>query len=47
MVAKNDELVIIVKMYDLLKWCCEHTSKFPRNDRFVLGDHLERRLIDV
>src|SRR5687767_5074860 len=42
---KNDqELIIITKSYDLLFWSCHHTSKFPRNHRFVLGDRIERNL---
>lgn len=44
---KQEELVIIVKTYDLMKWCCEHTSKFPRNYRFVLGERIERNLYDI
>ncbi len=44
---KQEELEIIVKTYDLMKWCCEHTSKFPRNYRFVLGERIERNLYDI
>lgn len=40
----NDELIIITKAYDLILWSCHHTSKFPRNHRFVLGDRIERNL---
>src|SRR5262249_59925276 len=38
------ELSVIRKTYDLVKWSCEHTSRFPRNHRFVLGERMERRL---
>lgn len=41
---KQEELVIIVKTYDLMKWCCEHTSKFPRNYRSVLGERIDKNL---
>ncbi|MCU0718087.1 MAG: four helix bundle protein [Pirellula sp.] len=44
---KQEELVIIVKTYDLMKWCCDHTSKFPRNYRFVLGERIERNLFEI
>ena len=27
---------MITKTYDLILWSCNHTSKFPRNHRFVL-----------
>jgi hypothetical protein len=37
------ELSVIRKTYDLVKWSCEHTSKFPRNYRFVLGERIERK----
>jgi len=40
MMADLNELIVIVKMYDLIKWSCEHTSKFPRNYRFVLGERI-------
>ena len=35
---------MITKTYDLILWSCNHTSKFPRNHRFVLGDRIERNL---
>ena len=28
----------------LILWSCNHTSKFPRNHRFVLGERIERNL---
>ena len=39
-----EELAVITKTYDLILWTCNHTSKFPRNHRFVLGERIERRL---
>jgi hypothetical protein len=41
---KTEELAVIAKTYDLILWSCNHTSKFPRNHRFVLGDRIERNL---
>jgi hypothetical protein len=41
------ELPLITKTYDLVLWSCQHTSKFPRNHRFVLGERIERRLYDL
>src|SRR5437764_10164849 len=43
----HEELVVITKTYDLILWSCQHTSKFPRNHRFVLGERIERRLYDL
>ena len=44
---KNEELVVITKAYDLILWSCHHTSRFPRNHRFVLGDRIDRNLYAV
>ena len=32
---RDKELGVITKTYDLVKWSCQHTSRFPRNHRFV------------
>ena len=45
--AKREELVVITKTYDLVLWSCHHTSRFPRNHRFVLGERIERQLYDL
>jgi hypothetical protein len=44
---KTEELVIITKTYDLILWSCNHTSRFPRQHRFVLGERLERTLYEL
>jgi hypothetical protein len=44
---KHEELVIITKTYDLIVWSCNHTGRFPRQHRFVLGERLERSLYDL
>ena len=33
--------------YDLILWSCNHTGRFPRQHRFVLGERLERTLYDL
>ncbi len=38
----QEELTVITKTYDLILWSCNHTGKFPRNHRFVLGERIER-----
>jgi hypothetical protein len=43
-VKSHEELLVITKTYDLVLWACHHTSRFPRNHRFVLGDRIERNL---
>lgn len=44
---KGQELTVITKTYDLILWFCNHTSKFPRNQRFVLGERIERNLYNL
>ncbi len=39
--------MISTKTYDLILWSCNHTSRFPRQHRFVLGERLERNLYDL
>ena len=44
---KPDELSVISQTYDLALWTVNHTSRFPRQHRHVLGDRIERHLYDV
>src|SRR3954451_19092812 len=44
---RTDELVVITKTYDLILWSCNHTGRFPRNHRFVVGERIERNLYDL
>jgi hypothetical protein len=30
-----------------VKWSCQHTAKFPRSHRFVLGERIDRRLYEL
>jgi len=43
----QEELTVITKTYDFILWSCNHTGKFPRNHRFVLGERIERNLYDL
>ena len=45
--AKRDELAVITKTYDLILWSSNHTSRFPRNHRFALGERIERGLYEL
>ncbi len=44
---KREELTVITKTYDLILWSCNHTGRFPRNHRFVLGERIERNLYEL
>ena len=43
----KEELIVITRTYNLILWSCNHTSRFPRNHRFVLGERIERNLYDL
>ncbi len=38
---------VISKLYDFILWLLQHIAKFPRSHRFVLGDRIERSVLDV
>ena len=38
---------VISKLYDLILWLMQQIPKFPRSHRFVLGDRIERGILDV
>ncbi len=44
---KSEEFVVITKTYDMMLWSCQHTSRFPRQHRFVLGERLAHNLYDL
>ena len=44
---KNEELTVITKTYDLIVWTVNHTSRFPRNHRHVLGIRIEQHAYDI
>jgi len=39
--------VVLVKWYDVVKWFLERVDRFPKNPRFVFGQRLADRAIDV
>lgn len=43
----HNELPVILKTYDMVSWSVQHTARFPRSHRFVLGERIERRLYDL
>jgi len=42
-----EELAVIQRAYDLVKWSCGHVARFPRSHRFTPGERIERRLYDL
>jgi hypothetical protein len=45
-VLAMNELPIIQKTYDLIKWYVPHLNKLPRNHKFILGDRIITELYD-
>lgn len=43
---KKQELPIIQKTYDTIKWIIQKIEKFPRTQKFVLGDRIEVAFLD-
>jgi hypothetical protein len=37
----------IAKCYDLLKWLAPTVSKFPRDQRYAIGQRIENKLLDI
>ena len=35
---------VITAVYDYLKWAIPHVAKFPRNQRYTLGERIENKL---
>ena len=42
-----EERIVITKTHDFILWSCNHSVKFPRNHRFVLGENIDRILYNL
>jgi 23S rRNA-intervening sequence protein len=36
---------VITAAYDFIKWAIPHAAKFPRNQRYTLGERIESKLV--
>ncbi len=43
----TEELAVIQRTYDLVRWFCPLVAKFPRSYRFTLGQRIECRLYEL
>jgi len=41
------EVDAITKLYDLLLWMIPKLVKFPRSQKFVIGDRIENMMLDI
>lgn len=44
---RDEELPIIRAFYDFVLWLSPKIAKFPRDQRFVLGERMERQLYGI
>jgi len=42
-----DDLIIFQKTYDLILWLFPIINRFPKKQRFVLGQQIENELIEI
>ncbi|MFC1571196.1 diversity-generating retroelement protein Avd [Candidatus Margulisiibacteriota bacterium] len=38
---------VITSTYDFIKWAVPHIAKFPRNQRYTLGERIENKLFSL
>lgn len=38
---------VITRTYDFIKWAIPHAAKFPRNQRYTLGEKIESGLLYI
>lgn len=43
----HSEVDAITKLYDFLLWMIPKLEKFPRSQKFVLGDRIENLMLDI
>jgi hypothetical protein len=46
-VATQREIPALLKLYDLMVWTLNHTARFPRHQRYSLGNRIEATLLDL
>jgi hypothetical protein len=44
---RKDLPVVVEKHYDLVRWLIPKLNKFPRDQRFLLADRIQERLLEV
>jgi hypothetical protein len=42
-----DDLIIYQKTYDFMLWFHPVINKFPKSQRFVLGQRIENKILDL
>jgi hypothetical protein len=45
--SRNEPPVLLVKWYDVTKWLLERVDSFPKNQRFVFGQRIADRTLNI
>jgi hypothetical protein len=45
--ARNEPPVLLVKWYDVTKWLLERVDSFPKNQRFIFGQRIADRVLNI
>jgi len=43
----NEPPILLVKWYDVTKWMLERVDSFPKNQRFIFGQRLADRALNI
>ena len=44
---RGEDAKVIQKLYDVMLWYFQRVERFPRSQRFVVGDRIEVLLLDI
>ena len=44
---RGEDVKVIQKLYEVILWYFERVERFPRTQRFVIGDRIEVLLLDI
>jgi len=45
--SRNEPPILLVKWYDVTKWVLERVDSFPKNQRFIFGQRLADRAMNI
>lgn len=45
--TESGELPVLQRTYDLILWYFPRINKFPRDHKFILGDRIQKGLLDL
>jgi len=45
--TRNEPPILLVKWYDVTKWLLERVDSFPKNQRFIFGQRIADRALNI